>query len=220
MERPSRNEATHLRDSVASMTPLGEGYPKDAFRDQDGDTSPFQLVQVHVPASPVRRRYIDMQDGPSVEYDDRQTSPDDPKRSTAIRFMNESDRMFETIALAESLFYFLIFLPRRYLLQRPVVHPAALPRAERRDLFCKCLDTVPDVRNFLRLGSQEPQPDVRRENVKEWFCWAFMNRATWDKEEDDELEEYVRQIERLSGEQIPPGRGEAKSLPSPRFTGP
>lgn len=35
-----------------------------------------------------------MQDGPSVEYNDRQTSPDNPKRSTAIRFMNESDRMF------------------------------------------------------------------------------------------------------------------------------
>ncbi|KAI4136383.1 MAG: hypothetical protein LQ341_005637 [Variospora aurantia] len=121
-------------------------------------------------------------------------------------------RLLETIAVAESLFYFLIFLPWRYLVQRPVVHPAALSPSVRRELFRKCLDTVPDIRNFLRLGSEEPQPDVRRENVKEWFCWAFMNRATWDKEEDDELEEYVRQIERLSGEQIPPGRGEAKSL--------
>ncbi|KAI4195165.1 MAG: hypothetical protein LQ348_002491 [Seirophora lacunosa] len=52
----------------------------------------------------------------------------------------------------------------------------------------------------------------RRENVKKWFCWAFMNRATWDEAEDDELEEYVRQTETVAGERIPPGRGEAKSL--------
>ncbi|KAL9008791.1 MAG: hypothetical protein Q9173_006117 [Seirophora scorigena] len=57
-----------------------------------------------------------------------------------------------------------------------------------------------------------PQPDVRRENVKTWFCWAFMNRGTWDKAEDDELEEYVRQTETVAGERIPPGRGEVKSL--------
>lgn len=44
-------------------------------------------------------------------------------------------RYLEITAIAESLFYLLVLLPWRYLLQRPVIHPASLSRSARQELF-------------------------------------------------------------------------------------
>ncbi|KAL9608539.1 MAG: hypothetical protein Q9167_006632 [Letrouitia subvulpina] len=118
----------------------------------------------------------------------------------------------EFVAAAEALFYFLVFLPKRYFFQKPAVHPAVLAPLERRELFRKCLDTIPDTKEFVRLGSREPSDEVRRDNVKEWLCWAFLNKATWNADEDEELDEYLEEIEHLLGEELPPGRGQVQSL--------
>ncbi|KAI4273286.1 MAG: hypothetical protein LQ337_004733 [Flavoplaca oasis] len=118
----------------------------------------------------------------------------------------------ELAALAESLFYFLVFLPRKYRLQSPVDHPAPLSRSARKRLFRQCLDTVPNGRRFLQLGTVGYDRHIRRENVKEWLCWAFMNRNTWSEGEDQELEEYVQATEILAEQRISPGRGHFQSL--------
>lgn len=118
----------------------------------------------------------------------------------------------ELAALAESLFYFLVFLPRKSRLQSPVDHPAPVSRSARKKLFRQCLDTVPDGRRFLQLGTVGFDRHIRRENVKEWLCWAFMNRDTWGEEEDQELEEYVQDTETFAGQRISPGRGHVQSL--------
>ncbi len=129
-----------------------------------------------------------------------------------LRVSLRASTYIELAALAESLFYFLVFLPRRHRLQGPVDHPAPLSRSSRKKLFDRCLDTVPDGRRFLQLGTVGFDHHIRRENVKEWFCWAFMNRGTWGEEEDQELEEYVQDTETLAGQRIPPGHGHVQSL--------
>lgn len=120
--------------------------------------------------------------------------------------------LLEFVAATEVLFYFLVFLPRNHLFQNPAVHPVVPPRAERRELFRKCLDTVPDIKEFIKLGSREPRNKIRRDNVKEWLCWAFLNKATWNADEDAELDDYLKEIEGLLGEELPPGRGQVQSL--------
>lgn len=54
--------------------------------------------------------------------------------------------------------------------------------------------------------------EIRRENVKDFFLWAFFNRGGPPGEDDEELEEYIDITERLLGQEIQPGRGNALCL--------
>ena len=122
-------------------------------------------------------------------------------------------RILKAIAVAETLFYLLVYLPRRYILQHAAIHPTTLPRDERRKLFLSCHDNVPDADQYLRKWFREASPaDIKRENVKEFFCWAFLNKATWGLEDEDELDEYVDKIESLLGRKLGSGRGSAVPL--------
>ena len=72
-----------------------------------------------------------------------------------------------------------------------------------------------DPEKYLRqwfLGAREEQ--IRRENVKEFMRWAFLNtgRAKSEDEDEDEIEGYVKAMEKLLGRDIPPGKGSARSL--------
>ncbi|KAJ2999360.1 hypothetical protein NUW58_g26 [Xylaria curta] len=94
-------------------------------------------------------------------------------------------------------------------------HPPLLPHAERRALFIRCLNNVPDVASYLRtwfLGSEKS--DIRIDNVREFLSWAFFNRHPGNETaaELEELDEYVAEIERRLGHKLEPGRGGAKSL--------
>lgn len=119
---------------------------------------------------------------------------------------------FDIVAASEAAFYTFVFLPRKYYLQRPAVHPPVLCRDERRAFFHKCLSTVPDLRRFLLLWSNNKPSEIKRENVKEWLCWALLNKRYWVKDEDEELDEYVSEVEQVLGRSFPPGRGPATSL--------
>ncbi|MCJ1390005.1 hypothetical protein MMC18_002863 [Xylographa bjoerkii] len=54
--------------------------------------------------------------------------------------------------------------------------------------------------------------DIKRDNVKEFFCWAFLNKGAWGPEDEEELEQYADSIGELLGGTLKPGRGPAKSL--------
>lgn len=54
--------------------------------------------------------------------------------------------------------------------------------------------------------------DIKRENVKEFFCWAFLSKGSWGPEDEEELETYVDAIKGLLGQEIEPGRGPAVPL--------
>ena len=116
-------------------------------------------------------------------------------------------------SLAETLFYTIIYLPLSYYLQNEAVHPPVPSRDARRDLFQLCHETVPDPKLYLsKWFKYAPMSEIKRENVKEFFCWAFLNREKHGPEDEEELEEYVCKLEGLLGRRLEPGRGSAKSL--------
>ena len=122
-------------------------------------------------------------------------------------------RILEAIAAAETLFYLFVYLPRRYVLQHAAIHPTTLSRDDRQKLFLQCHDNVSDAERYLRKWFREASPvDIKRENVKEFFCWAFLNKASWSSEDEDELNDYADRIEGLLGRRLEPGRGPAIPL--------
>ncbi|KAL2051123.1 hypothetical protein ABVK25_008552 [Lepraria finkii] len=119
----------------------------------------------------------------------------------------------EVWAVAETAFLLLLYFPRKVILQRAAFHPEASPRHKRKGLFQLCLHTVKDPEHYLKYWFRGASfSDIKRENVKELFCWAFLNKATWGLEDNDELEDYADQTESLLGRKLEPGRGKAVSL--------
>ncbi|KAL5118652.1 hypothetical protein ACEQ8H_003503 [Pleosporales sp. CAS-2024a] len=131
-------------------------------------------------------------------------------------------------ALIEVLFWVGVYIPRKRALQAAAQHPPPLSKDERKELFWKCWDHIPHPEYFIRrwfLGA--PPSEVRRDNVREFYEWALMNRSPETeqtrsrrrleqpeelREEDEELDSYVDGIETLLGRKLEPGKGSAKSL--------
>ncbi|KFZ12024.1 hypothetical protein V501_04422 [Pseudogymnoascus sp. VKM F-4519 (FW-2642)] len=117
------------------------------------------------------------------------------------------------IAVAESLFYLVVFLPYSAYLQRAAVHPPVPSRAERKALFEKCYKFIPDPDTYLdRWFLGAPQEEIKHDNVKEFIQWAFFNRGGEAGDDEEELDEYVAAYETLVGRKFEPGRGKAESL--------
>ncbi|KAF2257980.1 hypothetical protein CC78DRAFT_480364 [Lojkania enalia] len=135
---------------------------------------------------------------------------------------------FRTFLLAwsvlETAFWLLVYLPRKRSLQTPARHPPPLDREKRQELFHRCCEHVPNPEYYLNkwfLGARSAA--IRRDNVKDFFRWAMLNKGDsekkqlanqtqQDREEDEELEGYVDGIETLIGRKIDGGRGTAESL--------
>lgn len=114
---------------------------------------------------------------------------------------------------AESLFYVLFYLPLKARSQRPATHPPATSRQERQKLFSRCIQNIPDPEAYLARWSKDaPLSEIKRENAKDFLAWAFLNTAKHGDEEDNELEDYVSQIETSIKRKIPSGRGTADCL--------
>jgi len=121
----------------------------------------------------------------------------------------------EAWLVAEAAFFTIFFLPYKYYLQRPALHPELPSREERARLFKLCNDTVEDPERYLSQwfrGADGAQ--VKRENVKEFLRWAFLNAGQAEHAVEDvgEVDGYVTAIEKLLGRDIPSGKGSARSL--------
>ncbi|KAJ3453283.1 hypothetical protein MRS44_017530 [Fusarium solani] len=112
----------------------------------------------------------------------------------------------------EAVFYLLVYLPRKNYLQTVVTHPAA-GRDDRRRLFWRCHGNIPDPDRYLtRWFRDAPIAEIKRENVKDFFRWAFLNSGEPNPAYDEELEEYIGEMEKLLGRKLEPGRGNAQCL--------
>ncbi len=121
--------------------------------------------------------------------------------------------LLEICSLVETLFYVIVYIPRRHILQRAAVHPSTSSRDIRRELFQLCYETVPDPQQYVsKWFRHAPLSQIKRENVKEFFCWAFLNKEQYGADDEEELEEYVNRMEGLLGRTLEPGRGSATSL--------
>lgn len=119
----------------------------------------------------------------------------------------------EIWSVAEVAFYFFVHVPYRKSLQTPATHPPAPSRKTRKKLFQQCLETIENPESYLRkwfLGS--PIEDIKKDNLKEFYLWAFFDRSGDPGQDDEELEEYVAATEELLGKRLEDGRGDAVCL--------
>ncbi|KAI0003473.1 hypothetical protein F4779DRAFT_630744 [Xylariaceae sp. FL0662B] len=139
--------------------------------------------------------------------------------STAVGGPSALSHPFSKVLVAYSivdlLYAVFIYIPYNRRLGHAAKHPPPLSREERRALFRRCLDNVPDVRRYLRmwfLGADESE--IRRDNVREFILWAYFDRRPGQESEEDEaeLDEYIGMIEQRLGRKIELGKGSAKGL--------
>ncbi|KAG0635157.1 hypothetical protein HOY80DRAFT_1025266 [Tuber brumale] len=107
----------------------------------------------------------------------------------------------EVYLFAEALFFTAVYIPRKLILQKPAQHPPLSPRSGRQALFKKCIDETPDVDAYLSGWFHGAAVEtIKRENVREFFSWAFLNGLrSGGSEEFAELEEYICLLERRLG---------------------
>jgi pimeloyl-ACP methyl ester carboxylesterase len=122
-------------------------------------------------------------------------------------------QVLEIWVTLETLFYLIVYLPRKFYLQRAAIHPTPICRERRRMLFQRCHENIPDPERYLAKWFMDaPASEIKRENVKDFFRWAFLSKGEPDPVDDEELEEYIGEVEKLLGREIKPGRGDAKCL--------
>jgi hypothetical protein len=132
--------------------------------------------------------------------------------SCLIHFPFYIPHVLEVWLNLEAVFYLLVYLPRKNYLQAVVTHPAA-GRDDRRRLFQRCHSNIPDPDRYLTKWFRDaPVAEIKRENVKDFFRWAFLNSGEPDPAYDEELGEYIGEMEKLLGRKLEPGRGDAQCL--------
>lgn len=109
--------------------------------------------------------------------------------------------------IAEAIFFFMIFLPHKYFLSRSTIDLEPLTESERNELFKRVSINIPEIQRFLKgwfVGADLDK--VKRENVKDFIRWAFFNNLPGDREAEDDVELYTREIEALQGRPFPEGK--------------
>ncbi|KAH7346054.1 hypothetical protein BKA66DRAFT_576673 [Pyrenochaeta sp. MPI-SDFR-AT-0127] len=148
--------------------------------------------------------------------------------SIAVPPHNAFRRFLLTWSIIETAFWLLVYQPRKRALQASAQHPPLLEKEERKALFWKCWDKIPHPEYYVSRWFLGARPgEVRRENVREFFAWALMNRGAESEEvrrkrlqdhpedlkaEDEELDEYADGTQTLLGRTLEPGWGSAQSL--------
>lgn len=116
-------------------------------------------------------------------------------------------------ASLETAFHLLVYYPRKIYLQRAATHPTPISREQRRVLFQRCHQNIPDPERYLLKWFRDaPASEIKQENVKDFFRWAFLNTGEPNTREDEELEGYIKMMEELLERKIEPGRGKADCL--------
>ncbi|KAK6532997.1 hypothetical protein TWF281_007163 [Arthrobotrys megalospora] len=132
-------------------------------------------------------------------------------------FLTPTIKLLSLYPIAETTFYFLIYLPRKYTLQAAAEHPPLPPSSERKSLFQRIVTTIPDHKTYLQrwfLGAEVE--DIKRDNLKEFLRWSLFNASgSWSEEPDGdeqeaEIEEYVGMVEQNMGHKFEEGRGKAE----------
>ncbi|KAH7341169.1 hypothetical protein BKA66DRAFT_448342 [Pyrenochaeta sp. MPI-SDFR-AT-0127] len=120
-------------------------------------------------------------------------------------------RILQVWATLETAFYILVYHPRKIYLQRAATHPTPICRERRRLLFKRCHENIPDPERYLAKWFMDaPASEIKWENIKDFFRWAFLNTGAPNTVDDEELEDFVREMEKLLGRKIEHGRGNAK----------
>lgn len=122
-------------------------------------------------------------------------------------------KYLEYWTVIETVFYLITYGYRKYHLQHSALHPPPLVKEERSRLFAQCFGRSQDLAtSFSRWFLDAPIVALKKENIKEWLRWAFLNTGKADPTHDDELDTYVKQLETKLGVDFEPGRTDVKSI--------
>ncbi|KAK8122699.1 Alpha beta hydrolase fold family [Apiospora sp. TS-2023a] len=117
--------------------------------------------------------------------------------------------------LLDALYLVFLWIPYNRRLRDEADHPPPLSPEDRRALFLRCDENVPDFDRYLRLWFLGADPtEIRRDNVRDFVLWAFFDRRPGAESEDEAAEctGYLDIIEQRLGHELKPGRGSAQSL--------
>ncbi|VDB89625.1 unnamed protein product [Peniophora sp. CBMAI 1063] len=119
---------------------------------------------------------------------------------------------FNLYALAEVLFYFLVFLPRSSRLQAEAVSAPRLNAEERRALFERCRTCMDGdaLSGWFTSASTSTSADkrVKKENMAEWLNWSLFSTTSELAREEwkEEMEYYLSFFDALFGYTLDVGR--------------
>ncbi|EGO21299.1 hypothetical protein SERLADRAFT_333807, partial [Serpula lacrymans var. lacrymans S7.9] len=107
-------------------------------------------------------------------------------------------------AVVESLFFTLVYLPRRHVLQKATGHPPVLSREKREELFRRCSGYI--------AGMGYPtgwftSPAFRKDNVMDWILWALFSTTPdgYSDEWKEEMAQYIITVEQVLGKELETG---------------
>lgn len=116
---------------------------------------------------------------------------------------------------AEAVFFATVFIPHQYALHHsPIYHGSISPEC-REKLFRNCHTNVPNPEKYISRWLMVSGEYIKRDNVKDFIRWAFFGPGhTWEQDQrnEEEIETYTTEIEKMIGRKLSPGRMDVKSL--------
>ncbi|KAF8176980.1 hypothetical protein BJ912DRAFT_691780 [Pholiota molesta] len=127
------------------------------------------------------------------------------------------------VAAAEAVFYLFVYLPRTARLQS--TQAPSLTFEQRQLVFQRCMaaeKSLPSTDLLYPRGWFIPKNiPPRRDDVIDWLLWALFSSSKEEIDLDDyreELEGYLREIEKYHDQPLAPGRSQKDQLQSMRIT--
>ncbi|KAL5365861.1 hypothetical protein BJX96DRAFT_159878 [Aspergillus floccosus] len=118
--------------------------------------------------------------------------------------------------VAEAVFFTAVSMPLKYALRHAPIYQGSISAECRKNLFRKCITNVPNLEEYLSRWLMISRAEfIRRDNVKDFIAWAFFPPGyvrEQDQQNEEEIEHYTTEIEKLIGRELPPGRIDVKSL--------
>lgn len=102
---------------------------------------------------------------------------DQDQQQLSTRGYTATKAALSVLLLAEAIFYITIYRPHlRRAATTKAAYPGPLSKPERQALFQKCLGHASDPERYLRGWFHNAAlSDIRRDNLREFFLWAFLD---------------------------------------------
>lgn len=135
-------------------------------------------------------------------------------RPSSITWSSPWLYLIDAYAALETVFYLMLYLPRKYYLNRPAnpYTPLSSPQ-QREEAFSKVWESTYDARAYISnwfYGA--PVESLGREDMKDFISWSLWNETTRYPEHEEELEKYLMQTEEVLGMKFPDTETRTKSM--------
>lgn len=114
---------------------------------------------------------------------------------------------------AEAVFFTTVLIPIHYALRHSSIYHGSVSAEYREKLFRSCNRNVPNLEKYLSRWLMVSEAKcIKRDNVKDFVRWAFFSPGYTREQNEEEIETYTTEIEKLIGRELSPGRMDVKGL--------